>query len=55
MTQFANDNLGNIKTMTFGKLMECILTFRRLGLDKLAYALVVLANSRLEKLKVLLV
>lgn len=46
-----NDNSGNNKTTMFGKLMERILTFRHFGLDKLADALLVLANSCLEKLK----
>lgn len=42
---------GNVKATTYGKLMERVLTFQRMGLDKLAEAVLVLADGRLEELK----
>ena len=42
---------GNVKATTYGKLMERILTFRRMGLVKLADAVLTLADGRLEELK----
>ena len=42
---------GNVKAMTFSKLMERILTFQRMGLAKLADAVLTLADGRLEELK----
>lgn len=42
---------GNVKATTYGKLMERILTFQRMGLDDLAKAVLTLADGRLEELK----